>query len=67
MASKYSTLHRDFNKKTTIADFEQAIHFTIVVCPSILLVGYRFYLSQAWWRIFKVMGYKQRIKTLILK
>jgi hypothetical protein len=61
---KCATFNIDFNPKTVVADFEQAIHFAAKrVWSSILLVGCRFNLSQAWWRNIQSCGLQTEYKS----
>lgn len=64
LISKCATFNIDLNPKTVVADFEQGIHFAVKqVWPSILLVGCRFHLSQAWWRNIQSCGLQTEYKN----
>jgi len=64
LISKCATFNLNFNPKTVVADFEQAIHFAVKqVWPSIVLVGCRFHLSQAWWRNIQSCGLQTEYKN----
>jgi len=65
LISKCAKFSLDFNPKTIVADFEQAIHFSAIQArPLILLVGCRLHVQQAKWRNIQSCGLQTEYKNL---